>query len=155
PSGAEACFVTVRSGDDIVALVPMLRRLGRLDSLTTPYTCEYAPLFAAGLNSASRVAAMAEFSQFCRSSGVTRLDALPVEWDGLPDLLTGVRQAGMRAARFDHFGNWHEDVSGLDWSAYLLGRPGALRETIRRRLRRAETLPEAQFALLRQPAEMD
>ena len=28
--------------------------------------------------------------------------------------------------RFDHFGNWHEDVSGLDLSAYLRDRPGAL-----------------------------
>jgi hypothetical protein len=57
--------------------------------------------------------------------------------------------------RFDHFGNWHEDVAGLDWAGYLARRPGALRETIRRRLRRAEKLPAARFSLLSQPADMD
>ncbi len=38
--------------------------------------------------------------------------------------------------RFDHFGNWHEDVGGLDWYSYLSARPGALREAIRRRSKR-------------------
>jgi CelD/BcsL family acetyltransferase involved in cellulose biosynthesis len=155
PAGAEACFVCVGSGDQVAALVPM-QRLGRtLGSLTTPYTCEYTPLFAPGLDSASRIAAVAGFARFCRGSGVTRLDALPLEWEALPDLLAGLRRAGLRALRFDHFGNWREDVRGLDWRAYLHGRPGALRETIRRRLRRAEALPDARFTLLSQPAEMD
>jgi CelD/BcsL family acetyltransferase involved in cellulose biosynthesis len=155
PVDAEACFVTLRSVGAVIALVPMLRQHGRLASLTTPYSCEYAPLFTAGADGATRVAAMAAFARFCRGCGVTRLDAVPAEWDGLPDLLTGVRQAGLRALRFDHFGNWHEDVSGLGWPAYLHARPGALRETIRRRLRRAEAVPGARFALLTQPADMD
>jgi hypothetical protein len=98
---------------------------------------------------------MAAFARFCRSSGVTRLDATPVEWEGWPDLLAGAHQAGLRALCFDHFGNWHEDVRGLDWAAYLLRRPGALRETVRRRLKRAEKLPNARFALLTRPEEMD
>src|SRR3954453_22172316 len=155
PADAEACFVTLRSRGQVVALVPMLRQRGRLASLTTPYSCEYEPLFATGTDSTTRVAAMAAFARFCRGSGVTRLDALPAEWDGWPDLLSGVRQAGLRALRFDHFGNWHEDVSGLGWPAYLHARPGALRETVRRRLRRAEAVPGARFALLTQPADMD
>jgi CelD/BcsL family acetyltransferase involved in cellulose biosynthesis len=155
PPGAEACFVAVRDGDAIAVLVPMLRRAGRLHSLTPPYSCEYAPLFASGPGGADRVAAMAAFARVCRGGGVTRLDALPIEWDGWPDLLEGARQAGLRALRFDHFGNWHEDVRGLDWAAYLLRRPGALRETVRRRLKRAEKLPDARFALLTRPGEMD
>src|SRR6185437_15766075 len=80
PADAEACFVTLRAGDAAVAVVPMLRRRGLLASLTTPYSCEYAPLFAAGADKTTRVAAMAAFAGFCRSSGVTRLDALPAEW---------------------------------------------------------------------------
>ena len=98
---------------------------------------------------------MAAVCRHCRSHGVTRLDALPAEWDGLPDLLAGSRIAGLRALRFDHFGNWHEDVAGQDWAAYLLRRPGALRETIRRRLRKAEKLPEARFEVLTRPEQMD
>ena len=155
PAGSRAAFLTVRSAGHIAALVPMQRRSGRIGSLTTPYTCEYTPLFAAGLDHANRIAAMTAFSRFCRSSGTVRLDALPAEWDGLSDLQSGARQAGLRILRFDHFGNWYEDVAGLDWSGYLLSRPGALRETIRRRLRRAEKLPDARFDLLTGPAQMD
>jgi CelD/BcsL family acetyltransferase involved in cellulose biosynthesis len=156
PDGAKACFVTVHCGDDVVAMAPMLRSHGRLNGLTTLYTCTYTPLLAVGLNRAARVAAMAAFARCCRGgSGVTRLDALPEEWDGLPDLLAGAREAGLRVLRFEHFGNWYEDVRGLDWPAYLLGRTGALRETIRRRLKRAERLPEARFSLLTRTEEMD
>jgi CelD/BcsL family acetyltransferase involved in cellulose biosynthesis len=155
PADAEACFVTLRAGDAVVALVPMLRQRGRLAGLTTPYTCEYTPLFAAGADQTTRVAAMTAFARFCRGSGVTRLDALPAEWDGLPDLLAGAGRAWLWPLRFDHFGNWYENVAGLGWSAYLGRRPGALRETIRRRLRRAEAVPGARFALLTRPADMD
>ena len=98
---------------------------------------------------------MAAFAALCRPSGVTRLDALPAEWDHLSDLRTGAHQAGLRTLRFDHFGNWHEDVATLDWSAYLRGRPGALRETIRRRLQRAEQQPDARFDLFTHPEQMD
>nr|WP_294504879.1 GNAT family N-acetyltransferase [uncultured Rhodopila sp.] len=155
PAGAEACFVTVRGTGGIAALVPMLRQRGQLTSLTTPYTCEYAPLLATGPGDAARVEAMAAFARFCRAGGVTRLDALAAEWDGLAPLLAGARLAGLRTLPFDHFGNWHEDVGGLDWSTYLLSRTGALRETIRRRLRRAEKLPGARFELLTRPADME
>ena len=147
PPGAEPVMIEIRSTGRIAALLPMLRIGGRLSSLTTPYTCEYTPLFAQGLTSRARIAAMAEFGRFCRRYGAVRLDSLPAAWDGLTDLEAGIREAGLRALRFDHFGNWYEDVGGLDWSAYLRGRPGALRETVRRRLQRAEKLPQARFEL--------
>jgi CelD/BcsL family acetyltransferase involved in cellulose biosynthesis len=150
-----AVFVAIRSGGRIVALLPMLRRGNRLGSLTTPYSCEYTPLFATGLNRATRTAAMAAFGRVCQSHGVVRLDALPVEWDGLADLEEGARQAGLAALRFDHFGNWYEEVGGVAWSAYLHARPGALRETIRRRLLRAEKLAVARFDLFTRTDQMD
>lgn len=157
PAGAEASFVLIRVAGQVAALLPMLRDAStrRFSGLTTPYTCQYIPYFATRLDAAARVEAMAVFSRFCRSAGIVRLDALPDEWEGLGDLVAGAHQAGLRVLRFDHFGNWFEDVSGLDWSAYLFSRPGALRETIRRRLRRAEMLPDARFDLLTQPTQMD
>jgi hypothetical protein len=154
PPDASGVFVLCHTPARVLAVVPMLRQGRRLDSLTTPYTCCYAPVFADGLDLEARTAAMAAFAGVCRS-GVTRLDALPEAWDGLPALLAGVRQAGLLALRFDHFGNWHEDVRGLDWSGYLSRRPGALRETIRRRLRQADRLPDAVFALLTGQADLD
>jgi CelD/BcsL family acetyltransferase involved in cellulose biosynthesis len=155
PTGSAAWFVVVRVAGKTAAVLPMVHANGRLDGLTTPYTCEYTPLFASGLGRTDRIAAMRAFGKFCRGFGVVRLDALPADWDGLDDLMAGVQQAGSRPLRFEHFGNWYENVAGLDWSGYLLQRPGALRETIRRRLRRAEKLPGAVFDLLTQPADMD
>jgi CelD/BcsL family acetyltransferase involved in cellulose biosynthesis len=146
PPGAAAVFLTVRSTARVLAVAPMQRSNGRLASLTTPYTCLYQPLLAQGLDRATRIAAMTELAHSCRAAGVVRLDALPAEWDGL---------AGLAPLRFDHFGNWSEDVAGLAWSDYLQRRPGALRETIRRRLRRAERLPDARFALYTRPDQMD
>jgi CelD/BcsL family acetyltransferase involved in cellulose biosynthesis len=154
PPGATALFVVVRRGDDVVAVLPMLQTGGRLGSLTTPYTCVYCPLVAAGVARPVRIAAMATFARFCRRSGMVRLDALPADADAVADLETGSRQAGLIALRFDHFGNWFEDVAGLGWPAYLARRPGALRETIRRRLRRAEKVADARFELLAGPGQM-
>jgi CelD/BcsL family acetyltransferase involved in cellulose biosynthesis len=155
PGGGKASFVAIRSAGRTVALLPMLWTDNRLSNLTTPYTCEYIPLFAAGLDQATRVAAMAVFGRFCRPHAIVRLDALPSEWNCLTDVEAGARQAGLRALRFNHFGSWYEEINGLDWSAYLRGRPGALRETIRRRQRRAEKLSTARFDLFTQPAQMD
>lgn len=154
PASAGAIFVVIRCRGRVAAVMPMLRTHGQLSSLTTPYTCVYRPLIATGLDPATRIAAMAAFARFCRSAGIVRLDALAAEWDGLAALEIGARQAGIVPLRFDHFGNWSEDVAGLAWSGYLLCRPGALRETIRRRLRRAEKLPDARFDLFTRPDQM-
>ncbi|HEX3573544.1 MAG TPA: GNAT family N-acetyltransferase [Rhodopila sp.] len=155
PPGAMAVFVAIRSHGRIVAVVPMLRQRGRLSSLTTPYTCLYSPVIATGLDRPERIAAMTAFARFGRSAATLRLDALPAEWDGLSDLEAGCRRAGLVPLRFDHFGNWYEDVAGLDWDGYLVRRPGALRETIRRRLRRAGNLDGARFDLFTGPEQLD
>ncbi|WP_428491338.1 GNAT family N-acetyltransferase [Rhodopila sp.] len=155
PAGATPAFVQIRSAGRVVALLPLLRTANRLTSLTTPYSCDYTPLLAAGLDPPARLAAMTAFARFCRGHGMVRLDALPVECSALEDLRAGARQAGLRVLHFEHFGNWQEEVKGLDWSTYLHRRPGALRETIRRRLRRAEKLPDARFDLLTEPDQLD
>ncbi len=155
PAGTSAVLVLCRVAGRPVGLFAMQRHGPSLQSLTTPYTCRYTPLLAADLDRATRIAVLTAVAAFCRPGGVTRLDALPAEWEALPDLLTGARKAGLRTLRFNHFGNWHEDVTGLDWSGYLARRPGALRETIRRRLKRAEKLDGARFTLWTQPADMD
>ena len=149
PSGAAAEFVACRIGGRCVALFPLLRGDdGALSGLTTLYTCLYVPLLAPGLSPAASVAVFAAFGRYCRRSATTRLDAMPAEWEGLAPLAAGVRSAGLRVLRFDHFGNWHENVAGLRWSDYLARREGSLRETIRRKLRRAERLADARFEVV-------
>jgi hypothetical protein len=146
PDGVEPCFVVCRNDGAVAALFPMLRlATGAFGSLTTPYSCLYTPLIAPG---ADAPAAFEAFGRFCWRQAVVRLDALPVDWPYWGALAVGLRAAGLVHRRFDHFGNWHEYVTGLDWTAYLASRPGALRETIRRRLRRAERLPDAQFSVV-------
>jgi hypothetical protein len=137
PPGTEPRFVVCRA-ETSTGLFPMLGP----NSFTTPYTCVYTPAIAGDAR-----AVCAAFARHCRQHPVTRLDALPEEWTHLPALIQGARDAGLAVRRFGHFGNWHEDMGGLDWNGYLARRPGALRETIRRRLRRAERLPDARFTL--------
>ena len=156
PDGVGAQFLLVRLAGAPVAVFPM--QIGGSDgfaSLTTPYTCLYAPLLAPALAPAERDAIFVAFGRVCRGYPVTRLDALPAEWPDLDRLVQGCARAGLVPLRFDHFGNWHESVTGLDWTRYLDARPGALRETIRRRLRRAERLAEARFVLLTTPQEVE
>jgi CelD/BcsL family acetyltransferase involved in cellulose biosynthesis len=155
PPLAQAAFVAVRSCDRAMAVVPMLRTGAQLGSLTTPYTCVYMPRIAPHLGHADRIAALRAFARFCRPAGIVRLDALAADWDGLADLETGARQAGLIPLRFDHFGNWSEDVAGLTWTDYLARRPGGLRETIRRRLRQAAKRTDARFDLFTRPDQMD
>jgi CelD/BcsL family acetyltransferase involved in cellulose biosynthesis len=102
---------------------------------------------------AVRAAVFAAFARVCRSFPTTRLDGLDQATEA--DFARGARQAGLSAARFDHFGNWHEDVASLDWAGYLARRPGALRETIRRRTRRAERLSNARFGLFENTNDLD
>jgi hypothetical protein len=148
--GALPCFVVCRLAGKPVALFPMVRDRdgGALASLTTPYTCLFSPLLDPDLDEAGRLGVFRAFGRFCRRGPVTRLDALPVEWDALPAMAAGARYAGLAACRFDHFGNWHEDVAGQTWSGYLAQRQGALRETIRRRLRQADRLADAGFTVV-------
>jgi hypothetical protein len=118
-------------------------------SFTTPYTCIYEPLIA---RDADRPAVFRAFARRCRASPVTRIDSL--DHVVAVEFTAGAKDAGLSAARFDHFGNWHENVAGLDWSSWLARRHGALRETIRRRARRAEHLEGARFHVFRDQDEI-
>jgi hypothetical protein len=139
PAGSQCSYIVTEAG-----VMPVLRTGRRIDALTTPYTCVYTP-----------VATAAEaFGRLCRSGGVSRIDAIPEEWRERDAFLAGLRAAGLVALPFEHFGNWSEAVGGLGWDAYLAARPGALRETIRRRLRQAERRPDARFEILAAPDEM-
>jgi hypothetical protein len=136
--GATPCFLVCGEAASPAVMLPMQRLSGgQLVSLTTPYTCRYQPLCDAHADAASLTAGFASFACYCRAWPTVRLDALDVAAPWLPALLDGAGSAGLASRRFDHFGNWHEPVAGLDWAGYLAGRPSQLRTTIRRRLARA------------------
>lgn len=156
PPGSSPRFLLGRWDGAPAAILPLWAGPGNdLASLTTPYSCAFMPLLAEGMEGEVRQAVFTALARACRGAAITRLDALPAEWDGLDDLRAGARAARLCTLRFDHFGNWYEDVTGLDFQAWLANRPGALRETIRRRLRRAAGQGIARFDLLTRPEEMD
>jgi Acetyltransferase (GNAT) domain len=137
------------AGDVPFALVPLASRADGTDlqSLTGPYTLTFRPLLAPELaRDAAATAAGLLIGGFCRQAALTRLDALAGDTPGLGTFVIGLRRAGLVVQRFDHFGNWHEPVADLSFADYLATRPGALRSTIRRKMRRAE--PGSDFALV-------
>ena len=113
------------------ALFPMqlAHRGHSLASLTTVYTCRWQPL-------AEDPRAFAKFASECRAWPITRLEAIPADWPHRATCIAAANEAGLAVRQFDHFGNWYEDVRGQTWTTYLASRPGQLRETIRRKLRR-------------------
>ena len=156
PHGSQPLFLLCRLRGTPAALLPLQCTAGgHLAALTTPYTCEYRPLLASGLDAAGRHAVFAAFARFCRGFAHARFDALPADLRDPPAWTESARAARLAVLRFDAFGNWHEPVAGLDWQAYLASRQGALRETIRRRLRRAERDGGIGLQLLRSSLEIE
>ena len=134
------CFALFAPEGRPLVLFALVRTLdGRgLEAMTNPYTCLYQPAVAEGTPPGLVFAAGRALGRFARRWPSLRLDALDADWPDLAPLLAGARRAGLLPLRFLHFGNWHEPVAGVSWAAYTAARPGALRETIRRRLRAAE-----------------
>jgi CelD/BcsL family acetyltransferase involved in cellulose biosynthesis len=154
PGGAAPCFAVAARGGLPRAALPLLMAPGAPPaSLTTPYTCRFAPLYAPDITAPEQTAAAAAFARFGRAFPLIRLDALDDAATGLAPLIAGMRQAGLAVERFDHFGNWHEPVRGQDWDTYLAARPGALRTTLRRKLKRAAG--ETRFELISGPAGLE
>lgn len=107
-------------------------RMRAAAGMTAPYTLVFGPLAAPG---ADRTALGGALAGIVRRSGVLRLDALDAESPDVGAWLAGLREAGIVVHRFAHFGNWSEAVP-VEYDAWLARRPGALRNTIRRRTRR-------------------
>lgn len=136
PPGSHAMFLLCRDAGRLVAMLPLLRGAGRqMRGLSTVYTCLFQPLLAPDLDIPDVRRAGAALGAYCRRWPTLVLDALDPLWHGLAPLLAGLRDGGLLARRFEHFGNWHQPVAGCSWPDYLAARPGPLRETIRRKTR--------------------
>ena len=141
PAQARPAWLTARAAGRPRVVLPLVRTGdGRLAGLASPYTSLFRPLVAADAASAEIEVAGRAFARVCRGSGTLLLEALDPDWPGLAPLLGGFRRGGMVALRFAQFGNWHTEVAGQTWEAYLAARPAALRNTIRRRLARAAAI---------------
>ena len=147
PDGARAEYVSVRQAGRPAALLPLAVGPGRrATSLTSPYSVLFQPLLAAGMDPAIAGRAV---GGALRHHPVVLLEAMAPDWAGLAPFLAGLRRAGLATSPYDHFGNWSAGVAGQGWEGYLAGRPGALRETIRRRGRTAAKDGSVRFEVVR------
>ena len=136
PPGARPHLLALSDQAGPLALIPMMAGPGRFcGSLTTPYTCLYQPLLRPGTAASALI--LPEIGAYCRRWGLIRFEALDPEWPGVAMLQRSFASAGLASRTFAHFGNWYEPIAARCWETYLRSRPGALRETIRRRSRAA------------------
>jgi hypothetical protein len=154
PPSTEALFIEIAGPEGPLALFPMRRDVARIAALTTPYTCLWRPLTAPGIAPDRLHGAGRMFGNWCRHWATVRLDALDLGHPFWPVLTGGMRAAGVAPLRFDHFGNWSTAQAALGWESYLAARPGALREAIRRRGKRAAAAGMA-LRLVRAPSEVE
>ena len=160
--GIGARYLLCTQGGAPAALVPLASGPARWSSLTTLYTTIYQPLLTADADAALVGQAMAASVRGAMVPvamvpgvmvpGVVVLDALDADWPPLTEFLAGARQGGLRARRFRHFGNWYQNVSAMDYAAYIASRGGRLRETIRRRSAAALRDPAVRLELVQEPA---
>ncbi len=136
PAGAEPALLAVSDAAGPLALLPMLSGPDhRWGSLTTPYTCLYQPLLRT--DPPAPPGALVQAARYCRRWPVTRFEALDPAAASTILLRDALGSAGLLTRSFANFGNWHEELGAASWDDYLAARPGALRETIRRRTRAA------------------
>jgi hypothetical protein len=132
------------------ALLPLLRRGGRLSALVSPYTLDWRPLAAPDADAAALREAGRSRGRLPRGGPPVPLDTIDPETPGLDPLLGGMAAARLVALRFRHTGNWHEILPpGMGWEAWLAARPSALRNTIARKL--ARSARETDFELVAAP----
>jgi len=118
-----------------------LLRNRRLRSLTGMYSCLFRPIVAPEADLVEAAGSLGkQLGLVLRPSDVIELDALDGEWRGLSAFESGLREAGFRSVRYDHFGNWSEEIAGRTFEQYMAARGGALREIVRRRQRALEKL---------------
>jgi hypothetical protein len=102
-----------------------------VEGMTSPYSIEFRPTFGNPNNLATQLVRAVR--------GVVRLDALNPADPSIAAFERAAMEFGLATHCFAHFSNWFMPVQG-DFASWLASRPGALRNTIKRRLKAAAAL---------------
>jgi hypothetical protein len=111
----------------------------RLHSLANFYTIEHEAILADPANAAVAASLAGDIARESAAREAIRLTALDPHEPAFAAIGVGFKAAGWPARPHFEYGVWFEDTRGLDFRHYLEGRPGALRNTYRRRLARARS----------------
>lgn len=124
-------------------------------SLSNFYSCRYTPPGLEALGEAAAVQAVAAIGRELRRRRTATLwfDALDEQPKDI--LHKGLAKAGWLVEPFPQFGNWHLDCAGLTFEDYWQARPGALRNTGKRRHRALVEKGEAVVDRFDQPDQAE
>jgi len=95
-----------------------------------PYTCAYDWLGDSAQAVRATAAAMARAD---KRTQTILLPGLDPHADSFAQTLAGLKDAGFAAKPYFAWGAWYQPVEGMDFGAYLAGRPSALQNTWRRK----------------------
>lgn len=118
---------------------PRLLATRRLRSLTGIYACLFRPILASDVDASETARSLGRhLGTSVDASDSIQLDAVDADWPDLAAFQTGLREVGFLSARYDHFGNWCEAITGRGFEQYMAARDGSIREIVRRRQRALE-----------------
>ena len=128
-------FYVVRSdGQPVVALAVLVqqgRLSNRVESLSNYYTALYSPAVSADATPADMALLLRTLKQDHAPLVSIRLSPMDPQSPHYGLMRSALKAAGLSPFEFFCFGNWHHTVKG-NWDAYLMGRTGTLRSTIKR-----------------------
>jgi CelD/BcsL family acetyltransferase involved in cellulose biosynthesis len=154
--GSAARFGVLQGDKQVIGIVPFQEEgHQRLASLTNCYSCLYRPLITPGTSVAENSFLLGRgLGRRCAEFPSALFDCLPADWPGLVHFTAGLREQGLAVRSFDHFGNWHEPLRGRSWHEYIASRPGALREVLRRRTKRAAQIGGISCEIIDRPEDL-
>ncbi|MEJ5975652.1 GNAT family N-acetyltransferase [Novosphingobium sp. PS1R-30] len=140
--GIEPLLAVARDGDSTTVL-PLQRANGALSGLANWYSFRLRPVASPGADATGMLTALAR--DLARKAPRLTLAGLPDE-DGSAELVeTAFRRAGWIALRETCDTNHVLHLQGRSYDAYLAGRPGPLRTTLKRKTAKVETRIFNQF----------
>ncbi|MGC8532633.1 MAG: GNAT family N-acetyltransferase [Acidiphilium sp.] len=116
------------------------------EGMTSPYSIAFRPAPTQPTALAATLAA----TLVRAVRGVVRLDALDPADPAIAAFECAAAETGLATHRFSHFSNWFMPVEG-DFAHWLATRPGALRNTIKRRMKAAASLQFRSFGWTTSP----
>lgn len=127
-------YVAETDGAPVAALVlrtpDQQSPVRELDSCSNAFTTRFAPVIAPDATDVD--AALTAIAQTMMAERphwqLLRLGAMPGEEPVYDQLQSALRNAGFWTQRFQHFGNWYEDVRDLSFEAYVRNISKSLRQ---------------------------
>ena len=134
--GLAPLLAVARQGDQALVL-PLARGSGRghLGALANWYTFRVAPVATPGADRQALLSALAR--GLARRAGRIELAPLPDENGEASAIASAFRAAGWWVRRQECDTNHVLNLNGRDYAAYLAGRPGPLRTTLKRKGKKA------------------